>query len=328
MDSAYVLFQEAGDTPLDPSPSQERKWTLRDRKRISAYILDQYRKTRPRENRTETEYIWLDEFCLSAREVEDETIVQNQRSNEIARIADIFRGAAKVYIFCHVPDCDHTKPDCPWGKRLFTLGEIIHAVEVIRMIRKKVNGQGEHLTSMHPLEARLFKGDMQAEAAKAKRWHLYSIMQDANNPGGVTWSTAIPALVIEAIHRDEASGFNDHRFLGKALNGLLPRKARVDDLKGKDGWEDLAWLLELNQGFFNAAGLAAVCSVAEFDAPSYRWLGKPIPPTEGNERLEPLVKALPVSMEQYNGSRHHALYVVGPKTIPLTSWLNRDPYAL
>lgn len=83
-------------------------------------------------------------------------------------------------------------------------------------------------------------------------------------------------------------------FLGKSLNGLLPRRARLIDLRGDDGWADLIWLLELNQGFYNAASLAAVCSLPETNIPGQCWLGSPIAPREGNERLEPLVTAFPV----------------------------------
>jgi hypothetical protein len=97
---------------------------------------------------------------------------------------------------------------------------------------------------------------------------------------------------VEAIRRDEAGNFDDHKYLGTALNGLLPRRAHLDDL-GRGGWNDLAWLLELNQGFYNAASLAATCELPEDSNVS--WLGKPIQPRPGNERLQPIVTALPVS---------------------------------
>ncbi|KAJ7197757.1 hypothetical protein GGX14DRAFT_322467, partial [Mycena pura] len=106
---------------------------------------------------------------------------------------------------------------------------------------------------------------------------------------------AIHALVVEAIQRDEAGGFLEHKFLGKALNGLLPRRARLQDL-GNSGWADLSWLLELKRGFYNAASLAALCSVADGDSVS--WLGKQIDPTAGNERLEPVVTTFPVSASE------------------------------
>jgi hypothetical protein len=103
---------------------------------------------------------------------------------------------------------------------------------------------------------------------------------------------AIHALIVEAIRRDDYGKYKSHKFLGRALNGLLPRRAQLNDL-GRGGWNDLAWLLELNQGFYNAAGLAALCGIP--DESSVSWLGRPIQPKPGNERLEPLVTALPVS---------------------------------
>ncbi|PBK58361.1 hypothetical protein ARMSODRAFT_843402, partial [Armillaria solidipes] len=121
---------------------------------------------------------------------------------------------------------------------------------------------------------------------------------------------AIHALVVEAITRDLAGGFGEHRYLGKALNGLLPRQARLDDLKGEDGWTDLACLLELNQGFFNAASLAAVCSLGEGG-----WLGPPIKPDAGNERLEPIVHAFPVGADGMGIMT--PLCIIGSKTLEL-----------
>ncbi|KIJ32758.1 hypothetical protein M422DRAFT_126287, partial [Sphaerobolus stellatus SS14] len=132
------------------------------------------------------------------------------------------------------------------------------------------------------------------------------------------------ALIVEAIVRDEAGNFIDRNYLGKALNGLLPRQARVQDLRGKDGWEDLAWLLELNQGFYNTTGLAAVRSVAEFNVPSYRWLGKPMPPKEGSERLETIVTSFPVRVQLNDGRIDPALFFMGPRTILLDQSLQRD----
>ncbi|KAJ7186258.1 hypothetical protein B0H12DRAFT_966764, partial [Mycena haematopus] len=100
-------------------------------------------------------------------------------------------------------------------------------------------------------------------------------------------------LPVEAIRRDEASKHVDHQHLGRALNGLLPRRARLEDLD-RGGWADLAWLLELNQAFYNAAALAAVCSIIGDKDESGSWLGKPIDPHPGNERLETMVTALPI----------------------------------
>ncbi|KIJ45917.1 hypothetical protein M422DRAFT_46490 [Sphaerobolus stellatus SS14] len=330
MDSAFDLFIKAGLELKHPQPTGGRQYSLDDRKRIAGCLLAEYGRARRRAGEgPATEYIWLDEFCLSNANEDDEDRAAAERSYELGRLCDIFRGATKVFVFCHKQDCDHTKIDCPWGKRLFTLGEIIHATDVYVLIRRgPIENQA---TLIYPMGAQRFREKMQAEAEKAKRWHLYSIMQHASNSGAVTWQNAIHALVVEAILRDESeeSGkFLAHKYLGKALNGLLPRRARLKDLKGEDGWEDLAWLLELNQGYFNTTGLAAVCSLAGFDVPNYRWLGKPISPKEGNERLEPIVTSFPVRIEQKDGDEHAALCFVGPQTIPLTHWLHRDAGAL
>jgi hypothetical protein len=150
----------------------------------------------------------------------------------------------------------------------------------------------------------------------------YSIFQHTVNAGAVPWQVAIHALVVESIRRDEAGGFHDHKFLGRALNGLLPRRSRLSDL-GNGGWNDLAWLLELNQGFYNAASLAAVCSISEDH--SVEWLGKPIDPAAGNERLEPVVTAFPVSSD----SGPPALTVIAGEQVGFRAKpLKRDAFGL
>jgi hypothetical protein len=170
---------------------------------------------------------------------------------------------------------------------------------------------------------------MQACAAEAKQWHLYNIMQHATNSGAVPWQSAIHSLVVEAIRRDEADNFHAHRFLGKALNGLLPRRSQLEDLQGVNGWADLAWLLELNQAYYNPALLAAVCKLADDDVEEYRWWGKPISPKEGSERLEALVHAIPVMFpETADHPKEPALSIVGPKSVSLSRWLQRDSTGL
>jgi len=144
----------------------------------------------------------------------------------------------------------------------------------------------------------------------------------------MSWQVAIHSLIVEAIRRDEAGGFLEHNLLGKALNGLLPRRAQLSDLKGVDGWADLAWLLELNQGFYNAASLAAVCNLADAKVPGHRWLGKPLTPKEGNERLEPRVTAFPVSLPHVDKHARPALCVIGPEHVPLLHKMRRDSAGL
>ncbi|TFK31682.1 hypothetical protein BDQ12DRAFT_693716 [Crucibulum laeve] len=328
MYSAFVLFREAGLTPLDPKPSGERQWSLKDRKRISECILHEYAAARARYGIPPgTEYIWLDELCLSDESIVDEREMDKQRTKELGRLSDIFRRASKVCVFCDAVGCDHTGLDCHWGSRLFTIGEILHASEVLVMTRTQLQ-RGGIQSNLTPWKADHFREAMKAKAEQGQRWHLLAIMQHAANCGAVPWQAAIHSLIVEAIRRDDQSRHRDHRMLGKALNGLLPRRARLDDLEGRCGWEDLAWLLELNQGFYNPASLAAVCNLSEDSTSRHRWLGGPIAPAEGNERLEPIVSAFPIDVPQPDNTRHPALCVIGPKTIPIQHQLRRDPNGL
>ncbi|EEB99490.1 hypothetical protein MPER_00825, partial [Moniliophthora perniciosa FA553] len=139
---------------------------------------------------------------------------------------------------------------------------------------------------------------------------------------------AIHALIVEAIRRDRESGYENHEYLAKGLNGLLPRRAQLHHLKGKDGWADLAWLLELNQGFYNMASLAAVCCLPDKAGLGNGWLGPPIEPRAGNERLEPLVTAFTVSGMDKKGCVIAPLNIVGAQTIGLHPCLKRDAKAL
>ncbi len=63
MDSAYILFQEAGLIVKAP-PTENRRFTLSDRKCIAERLLIEYCSA-TRDAGDRTEYIWLDEFCLS-----------------------------------------------------------------------------------------------------------------------------------------------------------------------------------------------------------------------------------------------------------------------
>ncbi|KAJ7879715.1 hypothetical protein B0H14DRAFT_2566564 [Mycena olivaceomarginata] len=69
------------------------------------------------------------------------------------------------------------------------------------------------------------------------------------NAGAVPWQAAIHALIVEAIRRDEASKFYYHKYLGKALNGLLPQRARLEDL-GNSGWNDPRMAPRVESGLF------------------------------------------------------------------------------
>ncbi|KAF7358995.1 HET domain-containing protein [Mycena sanguinolenta] len=325
MDSAAVLASEAGFVP-GPGPGR-RKYTRQDKRSMGEYLLRLYCSATRREgNPDRTEYIWLDEFCLSDSRLsdDDKTVIEKQRKLELGKMADVFRCAVQVAVFCDKPNCDHTTLTCPWGQRLFTLQEILHAETVLRLTRHQRRTLAAQLFRT---TGRSFREKMQKHAAEGNRWHLNAIYQHTVNAGTVPWQVAIHALVVEAIRRDEASGFLNHKRLGTALNGLLPRRARLTDL-GNGGWNDLAWLLELNQGFYNAAGLAAVCCLSEDN--SVAWLGKPIDPAAGNERLEPVVTAFPVSSNSpgsYNSNP--ALTIIAGETLGFRPVpLKRDAYGL
>jgi hypothetical protein len=335
MSSAEELFRESGRC-LEPQPEippgGQQRYSIRNRQHISQVLLDEYARARKTLGGKQDgfELIWLDEFCLSDDSTLGEQAIRKQRDNEVGQLADIFRGARRVVVFCHVEDCDHTGIHCPWTNRLFTLGEILYTPEVLQMTRTREYNDQKRLSSIITIiPGSEFRSDMQACAAEAKHWHLYNIMQYATNSGAVPWQSAIHSLVVEAIRRDEADNFHAHNFLGKALNGLLPRRSQLEDLRGVNGWADLAWLLELNQGYYNAALLAAVCKLADNNVDEYRWWGKPISPREGSERLEALVHAIPVTFRKSpDRPPEPILSIVGPKSVTLTHWLQRDSAGL
>jgi len=139
MESAKTLFDEAG-SQLDHSENTsegKRLYSLKDRKKISQALLNEYAQARRSNDskQEDVELIWLDEFCLSDQYVTNEEECERQRSKELGKLADIFRQANQVVVFCHAVDCDHTGTDCPWGRRLFTMGEILHARIVHVMTR-------------------------------------------------------------------------------------------------------------------------------------------------------------------------------------------------
>ncbi|PBK58360.1 hypothetical protein ARMSODRAFT_841504, partial [Armillaria solidipes] len=177
MESAYVLFQEAGLT-AEAAPTDERRFTLKDRKRIAEQLLKEYcSATRYAGNRTE--YIWLDEFCLSDTTQPDDS---PERPRELGRLSDIFRNASQVAVFCDKENCDHTSTTCIWGTRLFTIGEILHATAVIRLTRQREQ-DGSLRTRVYRETARAFREKMQTKAAYDHRWHVYAIMQHSTNAG-------------------------------------------------------------------------------------------------------------------------------------------------
>ncbi|ESK89137.1 hypothetical protein Moror_5259 [Moniliophthora roreri MCA 2997] len=335
MEAAFELFKDAGGE-TQPKPEGKARWTLGDRRRIAEQFLIEYCSATGHSELNREEYIWLDEFCISGdkQEAISDDQLREIRNVELGRLTDIFSGAQTVVVFCHKVGCDHTTSKCGWGNRLFTLSEILHAEKTQQMTREEVQVGSETKKQCHvsPIESgHSFRRRMMHEAAKVNKWHLHSILRHSTNSGADTWQMAIHALIVEAIRRDQESGFPEHNYIGKALNGLLPRRARLADLKGKDGWADLAWLLELNQGFYNTAALAAICclpSLSNDQQDAARgWLGPPIEPKAGNERLEPLVHAF-TTVELEEDRQMVALNFMGAQTIGIHPYIQRDSDAL
>ncbi|KAJ6518294.1 hypothetical protein C8R47DRAFT_1086489 [Mycena vitilis] len=299
MTSAEEACKAAG-LQLPQTLSNGRKYSLASRRQISKIYLKLYFSARLRKegvNPDGVEYIWLDEFCISDAALDDHRDskqIQNQRRLELGRMADIYRYADTVTVFCHTENCRHTDlSNCAWSKRIWTLAEILNAQTVaIITVTREPNTPG-FTTRLSTQSGHVFREALQANAAKVNMWHMYAIFQRSDHGGAAPLQAVIHALVVEAIRRDEASNHSEHNLLGHALNGLLPRRAHLEDL-GHGGWTDLAWLLELNQAFYNAAALAAVCSIISDKNESGSWLGKPINPSPGNERLEPIVTAFPI----------------------------------
>ncbi|THU98227.1 hypothetical protein K435DRAFT_777602 [Dendrothele bispora CBS 962.96] len=330
MESASELFSKAGKHAEDPSP-EGKKWSLADRKRISKQLLIEYcSANRDRQVPLDrTEFIWLDEFCVSeegeGNSYRDADELRTERKEELGRLTDIFRGAHTVVVFCQETGCDHTTLGCRWGQRLFTLGEILHANKVQRMTRKTMPGKDAKSTSfLYSESAQSFRERMMHHAAQANKWHLHALLRQSNNSGSETWQSAIHALMVEAIRRDKETKYRNHELLAQGLNGLLPRRAHVRHLTGKDGWADLSWLLELNQGFYNMATLAAVCSLNDSPKSGNGWLGPPVEPKAGQERLEPLVTAFPMVAKEETT----CLNIVGAENIGLYPSPRRDGKAL
>ncbi|KAJ7754575.1 hypothetical protein B0H16DRAFT_748631 [Mycena metata] len=314
--TAVVLAGEAG---FLPPPDPGRKYSLSDLHTIFGALLQQYCSAhRPHGNPNRTEYIWLEDLCLSDNDQTDEEVIAAQRSTELGKRADISRYATKVAVFCHEAGCDHTEFACVWGRDIFTLSAIIHAQAVLQLTRRR---EGDVVAAeLLPVAAHTFREKMQTNAEREDQWHLHALFQQTNNAGAVIWDSVIPALVAEAMRRGEACGVRDHKFLGLALNGILPRRARLADL-GNGGWRDLAWLLDLNQAFCDIASLAALCSLSDSENDGLEWLGRLIPPRPGNERLKPIANASLIFSESDIPLALHG-QVVNFKT------LKRDPDGL
>ena len=142
-ESAKVLFLENNEELPPPTPTYPASKIPRPencRQRIAKSVLLEYIAARAIVGPNRTEYSWMDEFCLSDPCCASQTAAE-QRKKELGRMAEIFRGAEVVCVFCDVEDCDHTGMTCPWGTRLFTLAEILHADRVVKMTRRKIGNQ-------------------------------------------------------------------------------------------------------------------------------------------------------------------------------------------
>ncbi|KAF7342913.1 HET domain-containing protein [Mycena sanguinolenta] len=298
MISAEELCTAAG---LELPPKPNGRYSFPGRRQIASRYLQLYCEAQlstPGVDPDKVQYIWLDEFCISSATLNDDTDKQEikKQRRELGRMADIYRYAAEVVVFCHTDNCDHTDVlNCVWSQRTWTIAEILNAQSVITMIVTR-KPSAKFTARLYRQSGHVFREALQSKAAQANKWHLYAIFQQSDHGGAAPLQVVIHALVVEAIRRDESSGFMNHSELGRALNGLLPRRARLDDLN-RGGWADLAWLLELNQAFYNAAALAAVCSIISDPKEAGSWLGKPIDPLPGNERLEPVVTAFPIERD-------------------------------
>ncbi|KAJ7877533.1 hypothetical protein B0H14DRAFT_2286517, partial [Mycena olivaceomarginata] len=137
MESAVQLSRDADFEPAPPADG--RQYSLADRQRIAEYLLKLYCSTEQPGvdwDRESAQFVWLDEYCLSDQD--NTSDIEPQRRRELGRLADIFRYAAQVVVFCHRLGCDHTDVACPWGNRICTIPEVLHAQKVLRMTRESV----------------------------------------------------------------------------------------------------------------------------------------------------------------------------------------------
>lgn len=166
MESAEQLAEDDKFKP-GPPPPDGRRYSLADRQIISGYLLMLY-CSRLGDG---AEYVWLDEFCLSDHGLSkeyDNSRIYLQRNEELGRLADIFRYAAQVVVFCHLFGCDHTSLSCPWGNRVWTIPEILHAQKVLQMTRET----GSPIPTIGEVSGDIFREKMQYHAAEGNQWHL------------------------------------------------------------------------------------------------------------------------------------------------------------
>ncbi|KAJ7897629.1 hypothetical protein B0H14DRAFT_2332477 [Mycena olivaceomarginata] len=169
VESAAQLF-DATERP-QKAPAPDPPYSIADRQKIAKRFLQLYCSAySPEGGSTRTEYIWLDEFCISDNILHDGRQIDAQRRVELGRTADIYRQASQVVVFCHEVECDHTTLTCPWGKRLWCFAEILHAKRVLQMTR--VPWGNTLATRVTPYPGDRFREAMQTNAARGNKWHL------------------------------------------------------------------------------------------------------------------------------------------------------------
>lgn len=158
------------------------KYSNASHRQISKALLRLYCSARKEDLLTKgedpdvVEYIWLDEFCISDAALDDNIdagTIEKQRDLELGRMADIYRYAANVTVFCSENKCDHTDHKCPWGSRLWTIAEILNAQEVVRMTVTREHDSAPFTARLYLEKAHVFREAMQGKAAECNKWHLY-----------------------------------------------------------------------------------------------------------------------------------------------------------
>ncbi|KAJ7214208.1 hypothetical protein C8J57DRAFT_964025, partial [Mycena rebaudengoi] len=174
-ESAEALFED--DEWPQKNQEPKSRYTNANRRQLSKRLLKLYCSALLAKGEAATKeiYIWLDEFCISDERLPDnDPRVEQQRLAELARMADIYRYATEVVVFCHNETCDHTTLDCVWSRRLWTIAEIYNARNVVIMTVGHREPGARWTARLHnSATAHAFREAMGRSAAKADRWHLY-----------------------------------------------------------------------------------------------------------------------------------------------------------
>jgi hypothetical protein len=109
---SYNYDDTIPDAQATAAKRQDRQDTLIGRQLFVREFLLDYMASKAETGAETTEYIWMDEFCLSDKSVQDVDVLKEERQLELGWLADIFRAAQKVCVFCHVRDCKHVDLHC------------------------------------------------------------------------------------------------------------------------------------------------------------------------------------------------------------------------